>query len=419
MKFIYKNDIGEEIYHHGVEGQKWGVKHGPPYPLDRTTHNRVTGKNSGTKTKGEKKESSSSTTKERTYPVAIQNNYIPSHDYPSASKKAIDAIRNNGPIEEQLAEYENWYTTKDKGGTRIRDAADLGLAALDYRDELHFLAPGELVQKDEIDNNRIWFLYEDQTPGLALIADMINRGYSADDVSRLLDNVDEYERKMSDYDDIDFKYSSAFFELDEAVLNMEAGWYNRFPKDCETIRNKIIDTDNDKIKHSDNELYHYAIPGYKKGVRRFQYEDGSLTPEGKLRYQGGSSSSKFIYKPNTVDTKKFVETTNGVNRPHARQRNDSGKAVTVAKGETLADHVHATTASKTVNRPHARQRNNSGKTATVSKSQQTISQMQGRPVTEGHFITSKEELEEVRKRTKQKQAAALAAHRSNGRVSIN
>lgn len=23
-----------ELYHHGVQGQKWGVKHGPPYPLD-------------------------------------------------------------------------------------------------------------------------------------------------------------------------------------------------------------------------------------------------------------------------------------------------------------------------------------------------------------------------------------------------
>ncbi len=24
----------DELYHHGVKGQKWGVKNGPPYPLD-------------------------------------------------------------------------------------------------------------------------------------------------------------------------------------------------------------------------------------------------------------------------------------------------------------------------------------------------------------------------------------------------
>lgn len=28
-----------ELQHHGVEGQKWGVKNGPPYPLERTAKN--------------------------------------------------------------------------------------------------------------------------------------------------------------------------------------------------------------------------------------------------------------------------------------------------------------------------------------------------------------------------------------------
>ena len=23
-----------ELYHHGIQGQKWGVTNGPPYPLD-------------------------------------------------------------------------------------------------------------------------------------------------------------------------------------------------------------------------------------------------------------------------------------------------------------------------------------------------------------------------------------------------
>lgn len=26
-----------ELYHHGVEGQKWGKRNGPPYPLERST----------------------------------------------------------------------------------------------------------------------------------------------------------------------------------------------------------------------------------------------------------------------------------------------------------------------------------------------------------------------------------------------
>lgn len=33
----------DELMHHGIDGQKWGVKNGPPYPLDRghkTSRNR-------------------------------------------------------------------------------------------------------------------------------------------------------------------------------------------------------------------------------------------------------------------------------------------------------------------------------------------------------------------------------------------
>ena len=28
--------MNDELYHHGVDGQRWGIKHGPPYPLDRS-----------------------------------------------------------------------------------------------------------------------------------------------------------------------------------------------------------------------------------------------------------------------------------------------------------------------------------------------------------------------------------------------
>lgn len=39
-----KNDFryySNELYHHGIPKQKWGVKHGPPYPLDQEVHNRI------------------------------------------------------------------------------------------------------------------------------------------------------------------------------------------------------------------------------------------------------------------------------------------------------------------------------------------------------------------------------------------
>lgn len=50
-------------------------------------------------------------------------------------------------------------------------------------------------------------------------------------------------------------------------------------------------------------LYHHGIKGQKKGHRRFQNEDGTLTPEGKERY---SKYSKIV---NEKNVKKI---TNGI-----------------------------------------------------------------------------------------------------------
>ena len=36
--------------------------------------------------------------------------------------------------------------------------------------------------------------------------------------------------------------------------------------------------------YNKNELYHWGIKGQKWGIRRYQNEDGSLTPEGRKRY---------------------------------------------------------------------------------------------------------------------------------------
>lgn len=46
------------------------------------------------------------------------------------------------------------------------------------------------------------------------------------------------------------------------------------------------------------ELYHHGIKGQKWGIRRFQYEDGSLTPEGRQRY-GVETSRSVSNKPHS------------------------------------------------------------------------------------------------------------------------
>ena len=58
-----------------------------------------------------------------------------------------------------------------------------------------------------------------------------------------------------------------------------------------------------------NELYHYGIKGQKHGVRRWQYKDGSLTPEGYPHYGYNGPRNAWKAKKtvgNNVD--KFKET---------------------------------------------------------------------------------------------------------------
>lgn len=40
---------------------------------------------------------------------------------------------------------------------------------------------------------------------------------------------------------------------------------------------------------NENELYHFGVKGQKKGIRRYQYEDGSLTPLGREHYGYGQA----------------------------------------------------------------------------------------------------------------------------------
>lgn len=50
---------------------------------------------------------------------------------------------------------------------------------------------------------------------------------------------------------------------------------------------------NDYRYYSESELYHHGIIGQKWGIRRYQNEDGSLTDEGRLRYNGTKGQERL------------------------------------------------------------------------------------------------------------------------------
>lgn len=174
---------GEYICHHGVKGMKWGVRH------DREKTGRKT--------------------------QTIQ----------AKTKKIKDA--------NLLTEEEYYRQRKGQGAKgmndfrwegRLKSAADTGLKALNKVRGKGFGFDENIGITNE---DRWWFICEDQTIGLGTISDLVNRGKSKNYILDLIDACADVNHEL-DYEDC----PEGTFQLAENKYQKSTGWIEKYIDAC-------------------------------------------------------------------------------------------------------------------------------------------------------------------------------------------
>ena len=215
----WRNYKSDELYHHGILGQKWHVRRYQNSDGSLTEEGKVRYHGGTTNDARSLIDSGAKEIKDPVKRIEAvtadcwQINYTKQRNDPKAVErankaadlglKAINKIRGDGYVDED-SDVE--YFTKKYGWSK------------------------EKAQKEIHEGNRDWFLYEDQTIGLPMIADLVNQGYSAKQVSKMIDIVNEaydYDLKMSG-------------NAEMAAFNIrESNWRNEnkeFAKACEEVK---------------------------------------------------------------------------------------------------------------------------------------------------------------------------------------
>lgn len=100
--------------------------------------------------------------------------------------------------------------------------------------------------------------------------------------------------------------------------------------------------------HSLDELKHHGILGQKWGVRRYQYEDGSLTPEGKERYGVADRLANIIRNDREARRQKKIQKNRAKSLKKARAAQAAKKEAESKRKKELEKYNLSDKAQRTV-----------------------------------------------------------------------
>lgn len=122
MSDLYRFKMTDEsLSHHGIEGQKWGVKNGPPYPLDAPDHSSAEKKHMGyfARKKAAKEEEKQRKQAEEDARKAAKKQE--EADFAEAKKKHDEALNRLVDMETKFMESKEYSDMVDKDINRIID----------------------------------------------------------------------------------------------------------------------------------------------------------------------------------------------------------------------------------------------------------------------------------------------------------
>ena len=274
------DELEDYLMHHGIEGQKWGVRHGPPYPLDRKTSSEIKKGKEVTESKSsdDKKEYEDEFTKDFDEVVELIKSKNPD--------KSIDDIIFEKSLEELSDSMSYWW----EGKPAINDFKqwDNFMSDKTYKDmeALHNKFNNVEVEYDHGPSAEISMNGNKKTITFWPKEDwnfIVEKKMTKDDEKVLRDVINKYPYKK-------YEYSNPKFDSDNKLTGFESReeYTKRKEKERKLSDRKrlfskeywesryasYLDRKEKKLQHSsleyvivDDVLEHHGIEGQKWGIK--------------------------------------------------------------------------------------------------------------------------------------------------------